>query len=268
MSANGGVATRLTYSSSKDIPYDFSADNEKVVFGTNRHDIYTSVRFPGDNYWMKLYEVPAKGGRSIMINSAGIEFAHYNDKGDKVIFQDRKGYEDPWRKHHTSAVTRDIWVFDTKTKTYTKVSTFKGEDREPVWGGGDNFYYLSERNGSQNLFRASLGNTSAITQLTSFTKNPVRSLSRCADGMFAFTYNGDVYTLKEGQQPQKLAITLGADFADKVTTPPCKRRGHRNGHICGWQTGGFCFSRGYICFIGRRAHDQARYQHSLPGTYG
>jgi len=223
MSAGGGEAVRLTTNSARDIPYDFSPDDQSVVFGTDRHDIYTSARFPSDGNFMKLYDVPVKGGSSIMLNSAGMEFAHYNDKGDKVIYQDRKGYEDPWRKHHTSAVTRDIWVYNTSTHEYTKVSDFRGEDREPVWGKGGSFYYLSERNGNQNIFRASLDNTAQPQQLTQLDKNPVRQLSRSNDGLLVFTYAGDLYTLTEGGQPQKLSITLDADFSgDETTIIPVK----------------------------------------------
>ena len=50
-----------------------------------------------------------------------------------MVFQDRKGYEDPWRKHHTSSVTRDIWMLDIKEKKYRQLSSFNGEDREPVF---------------------------------------------------------------------------------------------------------------------------------------
>lgn len=223
MNASGGEASRLTFNSSRDIPYDFSIDDAQVVFGTDRHDIYSSARFPNDGIFTKLYEVPVKGGNSRMLNSAGMEYVHYNEKGDQLIFQDRKGYEDAWRKHHTSAVTRDIWTYDIKNNTYNKVSDFKGEDREPVWGSGDTFYYLSERNGNQNLFRSSLSNQSEVKQLTKFDKNPVRNLSRAANGNFVFTYNGDIYTLTEGQQPQKLVISLNADFSgDQITTVPVR----------------------------------------------
>jgi tricorn protease len=223
MSANGGAATRLTYNSDKDIPYDFSIDDQKVLFGSNRHDIYTSVRFPGDNYWMKLYEVPAKGGRSVMINSAGTEYVHLNTTGDKIIYQDRKGYENAFRKHHTSSITRDIWVFDLKTNQYTNVSSFAGEDREPVWGSGDTFYYLSEQKGNQNIFKSSLASPNQVTQLTTFEKNPVRYLSRSNDGTFAFTQDGNIYTFKEGAQPKKLNFTIMADFAsDQIKMVPVK----------------------------------------------
>jgi tricorn protease len=223
MSSNGGPATRLTYNSDKDIPYDFSIDDKKVLFGSNRHDVYSSVRFPGDGYFSKLYEVPVKGGRSLMINSAGTEFVHLNTTGDKIIYQDSKGYENKYRKHHTSAITRDIWVLDLKTNQYKKVSNFIGEDREPIWGSGDTFYYLSEQKGNQNLFKSSLASPDNVVQLTSFDKNPVRNLSRANDGTFAFTQDGNIYLLKENGQSKILNFTIGADFAtNQITTVPVK----------------------------------------------
>jgi tricorn protease len=60
MPSGGGNATRLTYNSSKDIPYDFSADDQTVYFGTTRYDIVSSIRFPDDYYFTKLYKVAAK----------------------------------------------------------------------------------------------------------------------------------------------------------------------------------------------------------------
>jgi len=214
MPSTGGEAKRLTYNSAPDFPYDFSVDDKKVLFGTNRNDVYTSARFPQRTLFQKLYEVPVTGGRALMVSSAGSEFAHYNKSGNKIIFQDRKGYEDLYRKHHTSAVTRDIWIYDTKKDDYVQVSSYEGEDREPVWGGDDNtFYYLSERDGgSQNLYKATVGGQSTLTQVTRFKDNPVRFLSRSTDGTLCFTYDGEVYTLKEGAQPQKLKVNINADI--------------------------------------------------------
>lgn len=212
MAAQGGEAKRLTYHSAPDLPYDFSPDGKQVIFGTNRNDVYTSARFPQRGLFVKLYSVPATGGRSVMVNSAGTEFAKYNVKGDKIIFQDRKGYEDALRKRHTSSVTRDIWVYDTKKDEYMQVSAFEGEDREPVWGGDDNtFYFLSEKNGSQNIYKGTVGSKDAV-QLTKFTDHPVRHLTRANDGTLSFAYDGEVYTMKEGSAPKKLAVQINADI--------------------------------------------------------
>lgn len=213
MPSSGGEAKRLTYNSANDYPYDFTPDDKKVLFGTNRNDVYTSARFPQRGLFQKLYEVPTTGGRSVMILSAGSEFARFNKSGDKIIFQDRKGYEDAYRKHHTSAVTRDIWIYDTKKDDYVQVSSYEGEDREPVWGSDDNtFYYLSEKDGStQNLYKATVGGENNLTELTKFKDNPVRFLSRANDGTLCFTNDGEIYTMKEGAQPQKLSIRVNAD---------------------------------------------------------
>src|SRR4029079_10509846 len=122
-------------------------------------------------------------------------------------------YEDAYRKHHTSSVTRDIWVYDTKKDEYIQVSSYEGEDREPVWGSDDNtFYYLSERDGgAQNIYKGTIGGQSSVTELTKFKDNPVRFLSRASDGTFCFTNNGEVYTMKENGSPEKVTITINTD---------------------------------------------------------
>jgi tricorn protease len=209
MPATGGTPVRVTTNSANDFPYDFTTDNRKVLFGSGRNAPAASVRFSMPGLFANLYTVPVTGGRPMLVSAAGAEDAHYNSKGTEIIFQDRKGYEDAWRKHHTSAVTRDIWVYDIASKTYKKISTYEGEDREPVYGANDQIYYLSEKGGiSQNLFKV---NGNDLVQLTHFDKNPVRHLSRSNDNTFCFTYNGEIYTLKEGQEPKKLAIQVMND---------------------------------------------------------
>lgn len=212
MPSAGGEAKRLTYHSANDVPYDFSPDGKSVLFGTNRNDVYTSARFPQRGLFQKLYKVPVEGGRSVMVNSAGSEFARFNAKGDKMLFQDRKGYEDAWRKHHTSSVTRDIWMYDVKKDEYVQVSGFEGEDREPVWGSDDNsFYFLSEKDGNQNIYKGTIGGQSSTTQLTKFKTHPVRHLTRSAEGTLCFSQDGEIYIMKDGGSPQKLRVSIHTD---------------------------------------------------------
>ncbi len=218
MASNGGPATRLTYNSASDIPSDFTTDDKNIIFGTAREDIYTSVRFPIPSLFMKLYTVPVNGGRSIMINSAGTQYAQYNKSGDEIIFQDRKGYESEQRKHERASVTRDIWKYNFKTKQYTQLTHFKGNDMEPVWGDGNTYYYLSEQNSdNMNVFQSSLSDPNQVTQLTHYKKNPVRGLTRSQAGTLCFKHDGGIYTLTQGQQPQKVNITIQADFAQQAT---------------------------------------------------
>ena len=222
ISVAGGQPKRLTFDSANDIPYDFSADDQNVLFGSNRQELYTSIRFPVATFFMKVFEVPVTGGNSRLISGAGMENAQYNKGGTQLIFEDRKNFEDTYRKHQVSTFARDIWVYDLKQQSYKKLTSFIGEDREPVWGDGNSYYYLSERAGSQNVFRSSSLSKEDPIQLTSFTKHPVRSLSRSTEGTLCFSYNGDIYTLDSGKKPKLLTVDLEADkeqIQDHEITP-------------------------------------------------
>lgn len=210
IAATGGTPTRLTFNSAPDYPFDFSPNNQQIIFGSARQISNNNVRFYSPRLFMNLYSIPVTGGKPFLMSQAGIEAAHYNSKGTQVIFQDRKGYEDPWRKHHTSAVTRDIWIMDVKAASYKKISSFEGEDREPVFSSDDkSVYYLSEKNGDQNLYKQT--EDGKMVQLTKFKNHPVRHLSRTNNNTFCFSWNGEVYTMKEGDQPKKLAVAIHAD---------------------------------------------------------
>ena len=207
--AMGGDPVRLTYHSSPDYPTDFSIDNQQVLFTSSRNIPEKNVRFYSPRLFQNLYTVSAKGGRPVLISSAGFENAHFNSKGTEIVFQDRKGFEDALRKHHTSSVTRDIWLMDVKANTYRKISGFEGEDREPVFSNDDQFvYYLSEKEGSQNIYKAPVKNKMAEQAITKLTTHPVRHLSISTDNTLCYSYDGEIYTLKEGAQPSKVAIQI------------------------------------------------------------
>jgi len=215
MSIDGGGVSRLTYHSANDFPYDFSIDNKQVIFGSSRQGTAESSRFPSVRLFQNLYQVSKEGGRPVLLSAAGVENAHYSPDGNSIVFQDRKGYEDPWRKHHKSSVTRDIWVYDLKTKQYQALTSEEIEHREPVYSAdGQYVYYLSEKDGTQNLYKKGLRVKIADQQLTKFTKNPVRHLSIAKDNTISFTQDGQVYTMKEGEAPKKISIQIAIDAGD------------------------------------------------------
>ncbi|MGB3776686.1 MAG: peptidase S41, partial [Leeuwenhoekiella sp.] len=208
MSALGGPANRLTFNAADDFAYDFTTDDKNILFGSGREAPAISVRFPSARLFQNLYTIPISGGSPVLLSAAGAEEAHYSPEGSKVVFQDRKGYEDPWRKHHTSAVTRDIWDYDIEKGVYTQLSTFNGENREPVYSPeGSSVYYLNEKDGTQNLYKMNPENKKE-EQLTFFKDFPVRHLSIANDGTLAFSWKGDIYTIKEGEEAQKLNVVI------------------------------------------------------------
>lgn len=214
MSADGGSATRLTYNSVAEVPQAFSPDGKWVLFGAAIQDPAASVMFP-DNTLPELYKVPAKGGRTLQVLGTPAEMLSFAADGKSFYYQDRKGYEDEWRKHHTSSITRDVWFYDAKSGQHTNITAHAGEDRNPVASAdGKTLYFLSERNGgSMNVYALNTGanNGQQPVAVTTFKTHPVRFLSAARNGLLCYTYNGEIYTQKNGSQPQKLSITLTRD---------------------------------------------------------
>ena len=211
MPSTGGEAKRLTHYSGPDIPWDFSPDNKQVIFSSNRIDLVTNAQIPGAGM-NELYSVNINGGRASQVITHPAVNAQFNKSGDKIIFHDYKGYEDNWRKHHTSSVTRDLWVYDLKSKKYDQLTTFEGEDRNPVFHSNDNdFYFLSEANGSYNIYKSSISKTAQPTPITKLSKHPVRFLTISDNNVMAFNYDGEIYTVKEGESPKKVPITINID---------------------------------------------------------
>ena len=211
MPASGGEAARLTFHSGADVPTSFTADDKSVLFTASRQDLVTNAQFPM-GLFSELYSVPVTGGEATLVLTQPAISATVSPSGDKIIFHDQKGYESDWRKHHTSAVTRDIWAYDLKTKKYTRLTSFVGEDRNPVFDSdGDGYYYLSEQNGSFNVFRSSLSRPDVSTPVTDFERNPVRFLSRSAAGVLCFGYDGEIYTKTGASAPARVDVRIAQD---------------------------------------------------------
>ena len=218
MDAKGGPATQLTFNSVSEIPQGFTPDGKFVVYSATIQAPAASLVYPSSRMG-QLYKVPAEGGRPQQILGTPALNISYLPDGNSFLYQDDKGTENEWRKHHTSSVTRDIWRYDAKTGRHTNLTSRGGEDRNPVIGGdGETVYFLSERNGgSFNVYSFPLSDPSKVSAVTKFTTHPVRFLSRGADGTLAFTYNGEIYTVSDkGGKPAKVAIDIVTDNVEQV----------------------------------------------------
>ncbi len=207
MDAKGGAATRLTFHSNDEQPYTFSADNSEIYFKAQRQDLVTHRQYPSSRQ-AELYSVPVSGGRVDQILTVPAEDVVVNKDGSQLLYHDMKGYEDPFRKHHVSSIARDVWSYDVESGKHTQLTTFAGEDRNPVYSADEKtVYYLSEESGSFNVHKFDLENTDSNTQVTRFDTHPVRSLS-IGSGIMTFNVHGILYTLRDGSEPVKVPVTI------------------------------------------------------------
>ncbi len=126
----GGEIRRLTTLPGNEAP--LAIDKEGRVYFSWYHADLQSPGFDGFPGDPALYRIPLEGGKPELVTSLTISALSISAKGE-FLYEDWKGYEDPLRKHHTSSVTRDIWlcqpsapgIIDAKGR-FTPLSTYKG----------------------------------------------------------------------------------------------------------------------------------------------
>lgn len=212
MPSGGGNAQRLTTHSANELPSAFTPDGKQVLFSASIQDPASSALFP-TGAMTELYKVPSTGGRTEQVLGTPAESVCFDKSGDKFYYQDRKGFEDEWRKHHTSSITRDVWMYDIQTGKHTNLTQREGEDRNPVLSpDGQVLFFLSERNGGTfNVYSFPVSQPQSIKEVTSFKTHPVRFLSISDDGTLCYGYDGEIYTQQPGSSPQKLNVEIVRD---------------------------------------------------------
>jgi tricorn protease len=211
-SITGGQARRLTTYSTDAVPSAFTPDGKFVLFTAHRRISAQTSRFPSPRL-PELYKVAIEGGREPeMVLATPALNAQFDRAGQRLIYDDQKGFESLWRKHITSAFAHDIWLFDLRTGNHTKLTNYAGEDRNPVWAPDQNsLFYLSEQSGSLNVWNLPLkdGQPGTPKQITRFEKNPIRFLSASNDGDLCFGFDGQIYLLRaNSENPKKVPVRI------------------------------------------------------------
>lgn len=214
MPAEGGRSERLTWNSAADAPLSFTPDGREVYLASGRlgdpaADALDAVKGLGVNLMEQLYAVPADGGRTRMVLPTPALEAQPARDGRRLLYADHPSIENEWRKHHVSDATRDIWLYDAGAGTHRRLTSFRGEDRNPVWAPGDAaMLWLSERSGSLNVWRQPLEGGEA-EQVTRHAGSPVRFLSIAGDGTLAYAWDGGIWILPAGQaDPRRVAVRM------------------------------------------------------------
>ena len=210
MDKQGGAPTQLTTHSANEYPETFN-DNEHILYTASIQQDVKDSQFPSPLF-TQVYQVNTTGGRPALYSSLAMENIAFSKDGEQLLYNDFKGYEDPWRKHHQSSITRDIWLCSSgNDRSFRKITSFRGEDRNPVWTtDGKAFYYLSEEKGSFNIFKNDLTGKNG-KQITNHTTHPVRFLTSDNNGTLCYGYDGEIYTVKEGGQPSKVKVNIISD---------------------------------------------------------
>ena len=117
ISSQGGRAVRLTTAGGSETPKGFLNDST-VLFSAGIMPSTTIRSYTG----AQLYSVPLRAGaRPHMVLPFPIGAVDVDASG-RMLYQDKKSYEDVLRKHERSSGTADIWLDDHGR--YTRLTTF------------------------------------------------------------------------------------------------------------------------------------------------
>lgn len=207
--AAGGDVKRVTTHSNDETPWCFSPDGGKIFFSGDLNTSAASRVYvhKARAFLQQLYTVPVGGGQPHLIVPTVAEEVSVLASGVDFLYQDHESGEEVWRKHHNSSAARDIWLY--RDGKHTRLSTFGGEDRVPrISADGKSVYFLSERDGSFNVYSFPLDNPAEVTRHTHHNTHPVRSLSIAKNGVICYTYNGQLYTKQPNGESQLLKVSV------------------------------------------------------------
>ena len=225
IAATGGTPRRLT---------TFSRNEEPLTFINDSILLFNTQYLPGEKtsrapFLTQIYclNINRENDKPKLYLSLPVNSASANAKGE-LLLEDRKGFEDVLRKHERSSGTSDIIL--KNQDNFSKLTDFNGNDKSPAWGKDNKYYYISEADGTLNVYEGTIGGKSNV-QLTKFVHHPVRSLTASDNDVLAFTWDGSIYTLSPGKEPRKLDVIINEDLYDADVVKRYLRSGADNGAV-------------------------------------
>lgn len=252
--SDGGDATRLTTNPANDTRPVWSPDGNSIAFSSDRNGNYDIFTLPLKQEPVEQLTFHSKNdiitdwtGETIRFNSSRF-FAQVEREDDMLAinenggtphrFVDAVGFEPAAspdqkliafvrgscrtsREAYRGSANRDIWVYNTESKNFFRITDFNGNDFQPQWKNNRELVFISARNGKYNLFETSLSEngkgSGEINALTDFSKNGVRYFTLAENGkIIAFEKGNTIHLWSEGKSsPIQVKIIKDFIFPDE-----------------------------------------------------
>ncbi|MCB0731317.1 MAG: PD40 domain-containing protein [Ignavibacteriae bacterium] len=220
---SGGIPKRITYHSANDNLTDFSKDGS-LLFTTARN-------FQHVEWDSELQTISSNGGTpQILVETLGnMPVKSPNGKFIALAI----GWGRITREAYKGSANYDIWLYNTISKTYTKLTDFDGHDIYPHWADDNTIYFLSSRSNKYNIHKVKIDSNGKtvgdVEQITNYKDDGIRFFNISRDGStIVFERQIDIFTLKTSDKSiKKIDIDISSDyrfdpiehkiFSDKMT---------------------------------------------------
>lgn len=208
MSTKGAELKRLTFHSAGDDLYSWTKDGN-LLFTTER--VWNQVEWDPE-----MWSISAKGGTEERLLDAFGYMPVQSPNGRYIAFA--RGACRIAREDYRGPSNKDLWLYDSKNKSYTQLTDFDGNDIFPQWGSDSEIYFVSARSGRYNVYKMNLGAEGVPSgdpqPLTSYKDDGVRTLSVSADGSkLAFERQTDIYLMNSsGGKAEKVEVNVTGDY--------------------------------------------------------
>jgi len=199
--SSGGDPKRLTYHPVSDIVRGWTNDGKAVLFASGR----TSAPVG----YARLWFAPVEGGLPQPLPMAMSHKGSYSPDGKRMAYLPFSEAFNVWRQYRGGRTSR-VWIVDLATLEVEKISRDNSNETDPMWIG-DAVYFLSDRNGTMNLFSWNT-QSKQVRQLTQHRDFDVKCAT-AGDGIIVYEQAGWIYLFdpKVGSS-KKIPITVNADL--------------------------------------------------------
>jgi tricorn protease len=199
--AEGGEPRRLTYHPASDLVLGWTPDSKKVLFRSNRASAPAATT--------RLFLVAIDGGLEEMLPVPRASLTSFSPDGQKIAYNPTSQEFRTWKRYR-GGWTNYIGLYDLKRNTYEEIPRSGALDQFPMWRGNA-VYFISDRDGTMNLYRYDLG-SKQTKKLTNYNEYDIKWPSAGPDAI-AYENGGLLYSydLASGKVSH-IPVTVSSDL--------------------------------------------------------
>ena len=195
-STAGGALRRLTFDDGLEQLDGWSRDGQWIYFSSTSRDIAgmndiyrvratggTPMTVSDDRYLNEFSAAPSPDGRTLAFSARGVSSGQW------------------WRRGHSHLDMSELWTMTMHgRREYTQLTARSGKASWPMWSGdGASIYFMSDRDGAENLWRRPAAAGGDDTKVTDFKGGRLLWPSISSDGRrIAFEREFGIWTVDIG----------------------------------------------------------------------